>query len=63
MVQLLTNQCQDLSFSNWVSRLALCLALLIMYITHLGTEPGAFTFLPRYISDRRPAWHDRTCYF
>lgn len=55
MSQPLTYQSQDLSFSNWISLLTLCLAPLIMHV--LAGAPS-----PSYLSDTRPAWHDRICH-
>ncbi|KAF3012880.1 hypothetical protein E8E14_011559 [Neopestalotiopsis sp. 37M] len=47
-------QCQDISFSDWVSLLTLCLAPLVAHILAGAPQPSLLV-------SSQPRWHDRMC--
>jgi hypothetical protein len=52
----LTYQSGDITFSQWISLITLCLAPLIAHIIAGAPEPT-------YLCRRRPKWHERMCIY
>lgn len=52
-----TYQSRDISFSDWISLITLCLAPLVAHVAAGAPQPSYLT------RRQRPRWHDRICHY